>query len=120
MDELGRSEIQGQAVFLNVQMHLWPRDQLAMETGEQKRGGVTGMKRKTGMSFQEHVEVGKKLRHINDELSGLKALLGQRYPRQLANRAARARDICDSLCSLLDERLFFEHAGRERKGVYYG
>lgn len=74
------------------------------------------------LPFEDHVEVGRRLKGIRTELVGLRRQVGRHYPAssRVVGQAGRALRALDQLRRELDEQLLRDHPVRATSDVYYG
>lgn len=80
-------------------------------------------KRRAGLRFDEHQELGRELSELHRRLVRLSVRLGNAYTARLSDRCSRVVQELSRLRSELDELVFREHPHletRELADVYYG
>ncbi|MCC6774563.1 MAG: hypothetical protein IT360_25530 [Gemmatimonadaceae bacterium] len=78
--------------------------------------------KKSGLSRDEHVQLGEVLARMRDEMVTISARLGNAYPVAVGNLASRVQVDLDKLRSKLDDIVFREYPNLQTKGnisVYY-
>lgn len=81
------------------------------------------MKKKPGLSRDQHTELGAELAGMRDRLGKIAVQVGHAYPNALGDLALRAQGDVDRLRSKLDAIVFDEYPGLSTKGnigVYFG
>lgn len=79
------------------------------------------MTKKTGLTFEQHLALGRRLRGMTEEVTKLIVLLGRAYP--IKNYEPYALKVLGGLCRLrsnLEDDMFREHPDRANLKVYYG
>ena len=80
-------------------------------------------KRKPRLTYDEHIDYGRRLKSIRKELMSLTTpLLGEKYPQNspTARVAKKAMDSIDALRCKMDDNLAEEHPNKPYERVYYG
>ena len=80
-------------------------------------------RRKPGLTYEEHIDYGKRLKSIRKELMNLTTpLLSKKYPKnsKTATRARNAMKYLDQLRHELDSNLGEEHPDEPDNRVYLG
>lgn len=78
---------------------------------------------KPRLTYEEHIDYGKRLKCIRKEFMNLTTpLLGEKYPKtsQIATCAKNAMKYLGRLRCELDEKLAEEHPEKPYERVYYG
>ena len=79
------------------------------------------MTKKTGLTFEQHLTLGRRLREINNEITEMYVLLVNAYPLKLNGpHVLRVRDGLSRLRSSLEDIMFREHPYKATTKVYYG
>jgi hypothetical protein len=80
------------------------------------------MIKKKGLSYEEHLNLARRLKAACSEIMKISLEVGHSYPlhSKAYLRSVKAMEACDSLRGVMDNQLATEHPNEKFQGVYFG